>query len=143
MPFHLIYSILFISLASSARADIGHRPLEMHQVFEVAQKNVTALDIFSGCRDYDRPDFLNRERISRRAACNGFFFGAASTVAWLRRTHKASIPHCFPESLSTEQIIRIFLEWAYKRDDLQGFLAVESVLLALDSAFPCHITDIR
>lgn len=118
-------------------AEPDRRPLEMSEALEALQKNVTAADIRAACSKYNRPNFLNRERTARRAMCNGFFFGVASTAAILRRDHRLRSPYCFPVSISTEQVTKIFMQWSEDKRDLSAYLAAEGVLKALDEVYPC------
>lgn len=113
------------------------RPLEMPFAAEARRDDVTAEDVAASCKDYNRPDFYNSERIGKRAACNGFFLGAASVVALLRYRGHVAYPYCFPPQLSLEQTIGTFMRWAAKRKDLHKMHAAEGVLAALEDAFPC------
>lgn len=96
--------------------------------------SVNAAAIYAACNKYFDHTFNTRENISRKATCNGYFFGVASTLLSIGKD-KTSL--CMDASISTEQTIRDFLDWAKTRTDLSDIFATQGVFLALQEKYKC------
>src|SRR5690606_12518594 len=97
--------------------------------------------LYHACEKYFDHTFNTRENISRKATCNGYFFGVASTLLLLQETD-AKIPFCLPATLSTEDAARIFLTWGKSSLSLNpDEFATQAVIKSLKQAYPCKTID--
>ncbi len=93
-------------------------------------------DIYVACKYYFSKLFNTRENVSRKNICNGYFFGSASMLLLLQ-SEKIPTNTCIPMDISTEEIIRGFLEWTDKHQDKMKMLAAEALMEMLRQNYPC------
>ena len=93
-------------------------------------------DIYVACKYYFSKVFNTRESVSRKNICNGYFFGSASMLLLLQN-EEVETNTCIPMDISTEEIIRSFLEWTDKNPDKMKMLASEALLQLLRQNYPC------
>lgn len=100
--------------------------------------NVSAADIYVTCKDYFKHEFnsARRENVGRKANCVAYFFGVGSTLLMLQ-SEKVDTGICLPETLSTEELIRLFNNWMGEHPDQGQTIATEVVLKALTEIHPC------
>ncbi|MDB2414646.1 hypothetical protein N9W34_02615 [Rickettsiales bacterium] len=106
-----------------------------------SKQQANALDVYMACRNYFNQTFNTRENIARKSMCNGFFFGVGSTLLLLYPKGKDDL--CLPENMSTEHVIRSFLEWATKQTffQLRNTFSTKGVIDSLKRADPCSYID--
>lgn len=97
---------------------------------------VEAQHIFAACKYYFKHTFNTRENIARKATCNGYFFGIGGTLLALKTAGKRT-GICIPNSISTHEIIRIFLNWSDTHYDQLQIPAADAVIMALSEQYSC------
>jgi hypothetical protein len=102
-----------------------------------ATEGVRAGDIYVSCKDYFQNSFNNKENISKRATCNGYFFGVGSTLLTLD-TYGLNTNICLPTDITTHQVIQTFLDWSKANTDNLSIQAADATLRALGARFPCE-----
>jgi hypothetical protein len=100
------------------------------------QSDTKASAIYVACKHYFEHQFTTRERIARKATCNGFFFGIASTLIVLQNSGIA-LPLCPPKEMSTEDAIRSFIVWGENNQDKLNVFATKGVIDSLIASYPC------
>ena len=93
-------------------------------------------DIYVACKYYFSKLFNTRENVSRKNICNGYFFGSASMLLLLQ-AEGVKTNTCVPMDVSTEEIIKGFLEWTDKNPDKMQMLASEALLEIIRKNYPC------
>jgi hypothetical protein len=98
---------------------------------------VRAGDIYASCQHYLENKFNTSEAISKRASCNGYFFGIGGMLVALQN-EKIATKTCLPADISTDNMGKAFLKWAEKSDSDLKMSASEATLLAIREYFPCQ-----
>lgn len=125
---------------------------------DITKQGVQVADIYVACKHYFSKILNTRENVSRKNICNGFFFGSASMLLLLQ-DERIATKTCMPMDVSTEEIIRAFLDWAEKEqaqvtktnmgnDDpakssnkkanKMSMLASEALLKLIRDQYPCN-----
>lgn len=105
----------------------------------IALKTITGYNIFQGCRYYFTKRFNTKENLAKKSSCNGYFYGLGSTLLVLKQKG-INIGICMPNDISTEQIIKDYLNWAkYNLRYIQVSFPTEAVITALKKKYPCKI----
>jgi hypothetical protein len=97
---------------------------------------VRAGDVYNSCKDYFNNTFNTKENISKRATCNGYFFGVGGTLLTLKASG-VDTKICIPNDISTHQIIQAFLDWAKINEAGLVIKAADGTLKALADRYPC------
>jgi hypothetical protein len=100
-------------------------------------EGVRAGDIYVSCKDYFDNKFNTKENISKRATCNGYFFGVGSTLLTLA-SYGINTNICVPADITTHQVIQVFLDWGKANTDNLSIQAADATLKALGARFPCQ-----
>jgi Rap1a immunity proteins len=104
---------------------------------EISGKGVVEVgDIYIACKYYFSKIFTTRESIARKNICNGYFFGSASVLLLLQNEGVATNT-CIPMDISTEEIIRNFIEWTDKNQDKMKLPAPEALLQIFRETYAC------
>jgi hypothetical protein len=101
-----------------------------------ADVGVRAGDVFVSCKDYFQNKFNNKENVSKRATCNGYFMGVASTLLTLQQAG-INTEICLPKDISTHQVIKIFIDWGNENEKSLTIPATDATLKALSDKYPC------
>lgn len=104
---------------------------------ETIKNGVQVADIYVACKYYFSKLFNTRENVSRKNICNGYFFGSASMLLLLQN-EKVDTRTCMPMDISTEEVIKGFLDWADKNPSKNKMLASEALLEILRDNYPCN-----
>lgn len=104
---------------------------------ENMKNGVQVADIYIACKYYFSKLFNTRENVSRKNICNGYFFGSASMLLLLQ-DEKVDTGTCIPMDVSTEEIIKGFLDWADKNPGKNKMLASSALLEIIRENYPCN-----
>jgi hypothetical protein len=102
----------------------------------IANQGVVVGDIYVACKYYFSRVFSTRESIARKNICNGYFFGSAGMVLLLQH-EGLKTGTCMPNDISTEEIIRSFIEWTDKNQDKMKLPAATTLLEIFRKNYPC------
>lgn len=137
----VILSLLFFTSATQAQqtkpATQTQSPASEQKIDKLATSGVTVADISVACKYYFSKVFNTRENVSRKNICNGYFFGAASMLLLLQ-SEEVETDTCIPMDVSTEEIIRGFMEWVDKNPNKMKMLAGEALLEVLRLNYSCN-----
>lgn len=101
---------------------------------------VTAKQVYLGCKNYFEHTFRTQENVARKAACNGFFFGAGSALRLMEYSCHEASSYCLPDAISTEQLVTVFFEWVEKNEvSAQTQHATKALVEAVTRVYPCKI----
>lgn len=103
---------------------------------DVERSGVEVDDIYIACKYYFSKLFNTRENVSRKNICNGYFFGSAS-ILLLLQSEGVVTDTCMPMDISTEEVIKSFLDWAGSNPDKMKMLASEALLELVRQKYPC------
>jgi|GEM_PF-3497289 len=146
----LISFILLILFSVSAFAEeLNLKPVQKlpqkEQATEEPAQNIdkpakdTAVrvgDIYVACKYYFSRVFSTRESIARKNICNGYFFGSSGMILLLQN-EGVKTETCMPMDVSTEEVIRGFLEWTDKNQDKMQLPASATLLQIFRQNYPC------
>jgi hypothetical protein len=99
-------------------------------------EGVRAGDVYNSCKEYFTNKFNTKENISKRATCNGFFFGVGSTLLTLKLSD-VDTQVCLPNNITTHQIIQSFLDWGRINAEGLKLKAGDATIKALADRYPC------
>ena len=132
--FTTLLTLIFLSLSSSISFAQSSSPSSRQT--SAGANYIKAANIFSSCKKYFTNTFRTRENIARKATCNGYFFGIGGVLLSLQSSGvKTGL--CLPGNLSTEQIIKEYIDWAQKSESNMQLYAAESVLTSLKENYSC------
>ena len=97
---------------------------------------VRAGDIYASCQHHFENHFNSRESISKRASCNGYFFGIGGILLILQN-EKVKTKTCIPSDISAHNITKAFLKWAKDPKNDLNMSAPEATMIALREKFGC------
>jgi hypothetical protein len=98
---------------------------------------VRAGDIYASCQHHFENQFNTSENISKRASCNGYFFGIGGILVLLQN-EGASTKTCVPDQISAHDLTKIFLKWAKDPKNDLNIAAPEATLLAIRNEYKCN-----
>lgn len=97
---------------------------------------VRAGDIYASCQHHFENRFNTRESISKRASCNGYFFGIGGILLILQK-ERVKTKTCIPSDISAHNITKAFLKWAKNPKNDLNMSAPEATMIALREEFGC------
>ncbi len=95
-------------------------------------------NVYASCRKYFERTFNTQDNFSKKAMCNGYFFGVGSTLLTMQMRGVRFDTMCLPKDISTEKIIEVFLTWAEKNNDKFPIPATQAVFESLAASYPCQ-----
>lgn len=127
------------SFATEEKAANNKDLTSTNKLTSQSKKNgvVMAGDIYASCQHYLQNKFNTSETISKRASCNGYFFGIGGMLVALQN-EKVVTNTCVPADISTDNMGKAFLRWAAKADSDLKMPAADATLIAIREYFPCQ-----
>ena len=103
-----------------------------------APTNVTAEAVHYTCKDYFEHKFNSaaRENVGRKSSCVSYFFGAGSMLLLLNNKGFET-GACPAETMSTDELIRIFNSWMESHPEQKTEIATSVLYDAIKYNYPC------
>lgn len=139
MRYFIIIALLVVgSFISPAYAQDAQQAANASSATQEASSNVSAAAVYHTCKDYFEHKFNSaaRENVGRKSGCISYFFGAGSMVLLLNNKN-VETGLCLPETLSTDEMIRLFNKWMEKNQDRAQDIATVALYDALQDSYPC------